>query len=120
LNLQAISDKDFDAEVEMTIVCTLTGDDLAEQSRRWRRLRALAQLERTPVADGLRLRFRDAPDVERELRELVAVENTCCAWADWQVYRDDGSLVMHARASGMGVETLHGMLLGRTCGCAAC
>jgi hypothetical protein len=100
---------------EPVVACTLGAADLAAQQERWRALTIVAR-EETP--DGLRVTF--APGSEPELRALVAVENECCAWADWQVSREDGSLVMHARASGIGVETLHGMFLGRPCGCAAC
>jgi hypothetical protein len=101
-------------EAEMNVSCTLTGDDLAAQARRWRRLRAQAELARTPVGDGLLLRFRDVPGVEEELIALVAAENRCCAWADWQVSREGDSLVMRAEAAGVGVETLHRMLLPST------
>jgi hypothetical protein len=95
----------------MRIICTLTGHDLAEQAARWRRLRASAAVERRPTADGLRVTFRDDPSVEAELRALVAVENECCGWASWQVTRDEGGLVMHARSTGHGIATLHGMMI---------
>jgi hypothetical protein len=33
----------------------------------------------------------------------------CCSWASWDVSRENGALVMRARSTGHGVETLHGM-----------
>lgn len=64
---------------------------------------------RTEAPDGLRLAFRDAAGVEAELEALVAVENHCCAWASWDVVREDGEVVMRARSTGDGVAALHGM-----------
>ena len=54
--------------------------------------------------------FRADAGVEHELRELVAIENQCCAWARWEVQAvGHGELVMRARASGDGVATLQSM-----------
>ena len=92
-----------------TVACTLTSDDLGTQAERWTRLRREAGLERVETDDGLRLTFRDERAVEAELQALVAVENDCCAWASWDVGREDGELVMHASSTGDGVATLHSM-----------
>src|SRR5262245_27007261 len=83
----------------MRIACTLNTADLARQSARWRALGVRREL--TP--DGLRLSF-DNPD-EQELRELVAIESECCAWAQWHV---DGREVV-VTSTGHGIETLHSM-----------
>lgn len=91
------------------VACTLSSEDLGTQSERWGRLRAQAGLGRTATDDGLRTTFRDEPAVEDELRALVAVENDCCSWASWEVSREDGILVMHARSTGDGIAVLHGM-----------
>lgn len=93
----------------MDIACTLTGTNQKNQRDRWVALRARHGIGRHEVADGLRLTFGDRPEVEAELDALVAVENDCCAWADWSVEREDGTLVMAARSKGDGVPTLHGM-----------
>jgi len=37
------------------------------------------------------------------------VESECCAWADWTVRRNDGTLVLDVRSAGVGIATLHGM-----------
>jgi hypothetical protein len=92
------------------IACSLTGDDLAAQARRWHGLRARAGVAHSEVDDGIRLTFRDDQGVEEELRALVGVENACCAWAEWSVGHENGLLVMRARSSGAGVAALHGML----------
>ena len=91
------------------VACTLTSADLAAQGRRWERLAARAMTERAETADGLRLVFRPEPGAEEELRALVAVENECCAWADWAVAADGGQLVLSVRSDAAGVASLHGM-----------
>jgi hypothetical protein len=83
----------------MEITCTLNGQDLARQRGRWQAL----GFHRELTDDGLRLTF-DRPD-EAELRELVALENDCCAWARWTV---EGDAVV-VRSTGHGIEALHGM-----------
>ena len=85
----------------MEITCTLNGKDLARQRERWQAL----GYRREVTADGLRLTF-ERPD-DAELRELVALENACCAWAEWTV---DGDTVV-VRSTGHGVETLHAMFV---------
>ncbi len=91
------------------IACTLAPKRLAGQADRWRQLLQAAGLGRTETADGLELRFRDEPAAERELRDLVAVERACCAWARWEVQRADGALVLHASSTPDGAAALHAM-----------
>lgn len=99
-----------DQDLADLVACTLTDIDLKTQSERWLALGENFGVGRTATEDGLRLAFRYHPQVEAELRALVAVENDCCAWATWSVERSaKGQLVMAARSSGDGVGTLHGM-----------
>jgi hypothetical protein len=94
----------------MDIACTLTGKNQQTQRERWVALAESFGIARHEAPDGLRLTFKDSPDVEAELQALVAVENGCCAWATWSVERDaDGTLVMAARSQGDGIATLHTM-----------
>jgi len=51
-----------------------------------------ALLDRHEIEGGVRCRFRDAPDVERRIRELVAAEASCCAFLSFAVGRDEGAL----------------------------
>ena len=97
------------SEKSPVIACTLNASDLAAQAARWLQLRSAAELSRVETEDGFRLNFQDTPDVEAELHELVAVENDCCSWASWKVFREDGALVMHASSTANGVDALHGL-----------
>lgn len=84
----------------MKIACTLTTEDLAAQSARWR---ALTQTAREETPAGLRVTFQ--PGSEAELDELVAVENDCCRWAQWRI---EGTTLV-VTSTGHGVSVLHGM-----------
>jgi len=93
----------------MDIACTLTGTNQTKQRERWVALRETFGLARDESPDGLRLTFADRPEVEAELQALIAVENDCCAWADWSIEHADGALAMVARSEGDGIATLHAM-----------
>ena len=56
---------------EHVIKCTLSSDELTVRGQRWRRLRDRAAAEVVTLDTGLRLRFRDDPGIEAELRELA-------------------------------------------------
>ncbi len=94
------------------VACTLTSADLAARAGRWEQLAARAMTGRTETARGLRISFRAEPGAEEELRKLVAVENECCAWADWMVEAHGGQLVLDVRSHGDGIATLHSMFTG--------
>ncbi len=91
------------------IACELSRSELGVQAERWLRLGRGAGLGRTETDDGVRIRFRDEPAVERELRALAAVESGCCRWARWEVYRDGGELVLRVRSTQEGAAALHAM-----------
>jgi hypothetical protein len=91
------------------IACAL-GAGAAAQAERWRRLARSAGLGRTETADGLEARFRGEPAAERELRDLVAAESACCAWARWEVRRAGDELVLRVTSTPEGAVTLHAML----------
>jgi hypothetical protein len=92
------------------VSCLLGRRELRTQVARWAELRTSYGIDRVKTEDGIRATYRDDPDAETELRELVAVENACCGWASWEVFRSGGVLVMEARSTGDGVATLHSML----------
>jgi hypothetical protein len=92
-----------------TIACALGAEDQSARASRWARLRATAEVARTPTGDGIRLAFRDDRETETELRTLVELENECCAWARWTVARQKGALVLDASSSRDGVEALQAM-----------
>jgi hypothetical protein len=73
------------SDKQPVIACRLTADDLAGQVERWARLRREAQIAQQTIEAGVRLTFEPRPEVELELRVLVAVENECCPWATWTI-----------------------------------
>jgi hypothetical protein len=95
------------------IACGLGTEGAAGQAERWRRLGREAGLGRAETADGLEVRFRGDPAAERELRDLVAVESDCCAWARWEVGRAGDELVLRVTSSPAGAAALHAMFAAR-------
>lgn len=91
------------------IACQLGEDETGTQAKRWIRLGRDAGLERIETEGGLRIRFRDEPTVEKELRALIAVERNCCSWAHWEILRADGDLVLKVSSTPEGAAALHTM-----------
>ena len=94
------------------VACALTRAGQAAQRIRWQRLAARALTERANTADGVRLAFRPGPGVAADLRELVAIEQDCCPWAQWTVEAGKQQVVLGVRATGAGAEALHHMFTG--------
>ena len=94
------------------VACTLTSADLAIQSERWKRLGERAMIDRVETDHGLLISFHRRPGVADELRELAAVENECCSWADWKVVTGAERVVLDVSSTGKGVAILHGMFTG--------
>jgi hypothetical protein len=93
------------------IACTLGARDLARQAERWKSLLAEAGSRRVVTERGLRVYFRGSESVERELRELVAVEVECCAWAEWTVEPHEGELLLEIHSTGDGIPVIQSCLL---------
>jgi hypothetical protein len=100
---------DVASEPNSPVACTLGASGLKTQRARWQALTASFGVGRIETDDGLRLRFRRDPAVERELRALTEIENGCCSWASWAVEDSDDALVMVARTTRDGVPALHAM-----------
>jgi hypothetical protein len=83
---------------DLPLACSLGAADAEARAARWRVLadRALTRAERVGAAAVLR--YRGAPEVERELAELVALEAECCPFLDFALSRDDEHVVL--RVSG--------------------
>jgi hypothetical protein len=77
---------------EIRIACTLSSDQMRDRMAFIEALVADALLDRQEIDGGVRSRFRDAPDVERRIHELVAAETSCCPFLSFAVGRKDGEL----------------------------
>jgi hypothetical protein len=77
---------------EIPIACTLPPDQWRDRSAFIAGLAGDALIAQEQIAGGVRSRFRDAPDVERRLRELAAAEASCCAFLSLEIDRRDGEL----------------------------
>lgn len=58
----------------------------------------MSLLERTTIANGIRLRFQDDPEAGERLNYLVAAERECCPFLDMVLTRTEGELVLDITA----------------------
>ena len=92
------------------IACSLEQADLADRQNAWRELADSAGVDVQTTADGLRLRFRRAPGIAREVRRLARLERQCCAFADWTVRADADDLTLNITArSAEGIAAVQAM-----------
>jgi arsenite methyltransferase len=77
--------------------CSLAPAALEDRVARWRRLADDALIDAATDEGEVRQRYRSSEEVERELRELVAAEASCCPSLDLDVRREDGALVLDVR-----------------------
>ena len=76
------------------IACSLERGKMAQQHVRWQALHTRAGIDVVPSGRGIRLSFRRGPGVEEELRKLVALERSCCGFADWSISSDSEQVVL--------------------------
>ena len=76
------------------IACTLTPGQYQSRTAEMAALAARALRSREQTEQGERLTFDTSPEVERELRAVVAAEAGCCAFLSMDVQRGEGELVL--------------------------
>ncbi len=95
--------------MELPIACTLPPGALADRRAAWKALTARALREQHEIEAGVRLVYAGEDGVEAALRELVRLEEECCAFAQWQVESEGDDVVLSVLASGEGVAALRAM-----------
>ena len=94
---------------DLPVACSLDAAALEERRQRWVALAKRALIDQHATGSGVRQRYRPEPDVERELRELVALERDCCGFAAWDLRPSGGMLELDVSASGDGAGALQEM-----------
>jgi hypothetical protein len=79
---------------DLPIACTLSPDGVTARRALIDALAVDGLIDRTTTDKGLRVRLRDAPEIERRTRELVAAESKCCAFLDFSLERQGEHLVL--------------------------
>jgi hypothetical protein len=77
-------------------VCSLSGEELRERAQRWTEVRERALEAATQSEAGARFEYFSSPQVEAELRDLVAAERKCCAvdGIQWDLESSKDTLVV--------------------------
>ena len=77
-----------------TPTCSLDRGELARRLTRWQLLRDRAEVDACATKTGFRLVFRSEEGVENELRDLLALERSCCGFADWSLGHEADRIVV--------------------------
>lgn len=79
---------------EAPIACTLSPGQYKDRTGELAALGARALRARERTTDGERLTFTDTPEIERELRAVIAAESSCCAFLRMELHRTGDGLVL--------------------------
>jgi hypothetical protein len=79
---------------EAPIACSLTPRQYADRTGDLAALAARALRSRKQIAAGEQLVFTDTPEIERELRAVIAAEAGCCAFLTMDLQRDEAGLIL--------------------------
>ena len=84
---------------DLPLACTLVPEDRPARAALMTSLAADGVLERRPTVAGMRFVLRDTPEIERRVRELVALEAKCCAFLEFEIARDEDGLALDVRGA---------------------
>jgi hypothetical protein len=84
----------IDALIDVPIACTLTPDRYQDRTGELAALAARALRIREQTAAGERLVFTDTPEIERQLRGVIAAESSCCSFLRMELTRAEDGLVL--------------------------
>ncbi len=93
---------------EVPIACSLSAADLGDREAEWRALLDRSLVSRERIPSGVRIAVH--PSAAGELKRLIDLERTCCAWMQ---FKFDAPEVVAITASAEGVNVLEAMFLDR-------
>jgi hypothetical protein len=79
---------------DQPIACTLPVTQVPGRLALVDSLAGDALIDHAPIDGGVRWRFRDAPGIERRVRELAALESECCGFLTFQIARDADAITV--------------------------
>jgi hypothetical protein len=79
---------------EAPMACTLSPGQYKDRTGKLAALAARALHSRAQTADGEQLTFADTPEIEGELRAVIAAESSCCAFLRMELHRTGDGLVL--------------------------
>jgi hypothetical protein len=89
-----------DDDGSVPVACTLGPGDMGRRAARWQALARHSLLHAARTDRGLRLVFRAGPEAAGELRELVALERDCCAFAVWSLDESGSEFTLDVTGDG--------------------
>ena len=85
---------DTTTPTDVPIACTLGPGQYADRTGELAELAARALRSREQTQVGERLVFTDTPQIEQELRAVIAAESSCCAFLAMNLLRSGDGLVL--------------------------
>lgn len=79
------------------LACSLEPGSMQDRLARWQALADRALRDSARTTGGAWQRYRSEPEVERELRQLVALEQRCCPFLSFELTRRAGGLELDVR-----------------------
>lgn len=79
------------------VACSLGPSNMDARVDEWTDLLARRLVEVNAIPGGVRLVLQRSPAASSELRRLIALERSCCAWINWAITEGD-HLEVHATA----------------------
>jgi hypothetical protein len=79
---------------DLHLACTLTPDVMTDRLASINQLAQDGLIARESTDAGLRVRLRDAEDIERRTRHLIAAESSCCSFLTFSLERVGDELVL--------------------------
>jgi MerR family transcriptional regulator, copper efflux regulator len=76
------------------VVCSIGGSAVGDRIRKWQDL--LADAEREPILDGIKLTMRS--DLAAQVAELATAEHQCCPFFDFRIHFTSQQLHLEVRA----------------------
>ena len=76
------------------VACTLAPSEFRNRTQELAGVAARALISRHAIEGGERLTFADTAEVERELREAVTAESSCCTFLAMSLTRTSEGLVL--------------------------
>lgn len=86
--------------------CSLDADSGPERVARWARLLDRSTVHRLREPGEVRIGFRPDDQARRELGDLVAAEQSCCAFVGWSIEDTDGRLELVVTGRAEDLDTL--------------
>ena len=95
------------------VACSLDVAGMTTTGLAWRKLLTTSLIQRAEIPGGVRMVLKKSPQTEAELRRLIELEKSCCAWIHWTLEEGAGIRVDATADQEEGAQLLAEWFLSR-------